>query len=69
MPPVMLRRVLRWGHLIASGVIGTYLYSPLSDDPIFYALTAYVVFPAMALSGLWMWNQGRIGRMFKRASS
>lgn len=66
MSPVMLRKALRWGHLIASGVLGTYLYSPWSENPVFAALVLYGVFPAMAVSGLWMWNQGRIGRLFKR---
>ena len=55
-----MRRFLTWGHFLASLIIGTYLYSPLSADPVFAAVTMYIVFPLMALSGLWMWNMGRI---------
>jgi len=46
-------------------MIGIYLYSPWSADPIFSAVVLYGVFPAMAASGLWMWNQGLINRWLK----
>lgn len=65
MKPVVVRRILRWGHIIASGLLGAYLYSPWSANPTFSAIVLYVAFPAMAVSGLWMWNQGRIARLFK----
>ena len=64
MAPATLRRTLRWGHIVASLVLGTYLYSPWSQQPAFAAVVLYGVFPFMALSGLWMWNQGRIARLF-----
>lgn len=64
MTPATLRKFLTWGHFIASLVIGTYLYSPWSADPVFKAVTLYIVFPGMALSGLIMWNMGRILRAF-----
>ena len=66
MKPVQIRKFLAWGHFIASLVIGTYLYSPLSADPVFKAITLYGVFPLMALSGLIMWNLGRVARLFDR---
>jgi hypothetical protein len=65
MTPAVTRRVLRWGHLAASGTIGLYLYSPWSADPIISAVVLYGVFPVMAVSGLWMWNQGLINRWLK----
>lgn len=64
MSPAKTRRSLRWGHIVASLVLGTYLYSPWSQEPVFAAIVLYAVFPLMALSGLWMWNQGRIARLF-----
>ena len=64
MTPATLRKFLTWGHFIASLVIGTYLYSPWSTYPVFKAVTLYIVFPGMALSGLIMWNMGRILRAF-----
>lgn len=65
MTPAVTRRALQWGHLAASGMIGTYLYSPWSSNPVFAGIFLYGVFPAMAVSGLWMWNQGRINRWLK----
>ena len=69
MSPATLRKVLRWGHMAASLVLGAYLYSPWSADPVFAAIVHYAVFPLMALSGLWMWNQGRIARLFRSGGS
>lgn len=69
MSPANTRKLLQWGHFAASGVIGTYLYSPWSAHPVLSGLTLYVVFPAMALSGLWMWNQGRINRFLRRRNA
>jgi hypothetical protein len=63
----LLRRALRWTHIVTAIVLGTFLYSPLAADPAFAAVTKFVAFPAMALTGLAMWQQGRIGRLMKRA--
>ncbi|WP_375573166.1 hypothetical protein ABWH92_06330 [Ahrensia marina] len=60
-----LRRTLRWVHIATSLVIGTYLYSPWSSDPTFTAIALYGVFPLMGLSGLAMWQQGRLARLLK----
>ncbi|MEL6920027.1 MAG: hypothetical protein AAFO77_03245 [Pseudomonadota bacterium] len=60
-----VRRTLRWVHIATSLVIGTYLYSPWSSDPTFSAITLYGVFPLMGLSGLAMWQQGRLARLLK----
>ena len=60
------RQWLRFGHLIASVLLGTFIYSPLREDPVFIATMQFVVFPAIALSGLWMWQQGRLSKL-KRA--
>lgn len=66
MKPVQIRKFLTWGHFVASLVIGTYLYSPLSAAPLFKVVTLYGVFPLMALSGLIMWNLGRVSRLFSK---
>lgn len=65
MSPTTLRRTLRWTHIATSAVIGTYLYSPWSSDPVFAAITLYGVFPLMGLTGLAMWQQGRLARWLK----
>lgn len=65
MKPASLRSLLRWGHIVAAAVIGTYLYSPWSDNAVLSFLTLWVVFPMMALSGLGMWQFGRLTRMMR----
>lgn len=64
MSPMTLRRTLRWFHILTSAVVGTYLYSPFAEDPTFAFITLYVVFPLMGLSGVAMWQQGKIARLF-----
>ena len=64
MTPVTLRKTLRWGHIVAALVVGAYLYSPLSANPVFAAFVLYAVFPLMAVSGVWMWKQGAIAKLF-----
>ena len=66
MTAAMLRKALRWAHIFASLLIGTYLYSPWSSEPLFQVLVLYAVFPFMAASGLLMWHQGRIARLLRR---
>jgi len=65
MNPARLRSFLIYGHIIGSLFVGTYLYSPLSANPAFSALVLFLVFPAMAASGLILWQQARITRWLK----
>lgn len=65
MSPMTLRRTLRWTHIVTAALIGTYLYSPWSANPVFAAVTLYGVFPVMALTGIAMWQQGRIAKWLK----
>jgi hypothetical protein len=60
------RIFVRWAHIIEAAIIGTYLYSPWSANPVFSAITLYVVFPLMALSGVLMWQQPRVMKLLKR---
>jgi hypothetical protein len=63
------RQWLRFGHLIASALLGTFIYSPLREDPVLIAIMQFVVFPAMAVSGVWMWQQGRLSRFARARAS
>ena len=65
MSPTGLRRTLRWVHIVTAALIGTYLYSPWSADPVFAAVTLYGVFPLMGLTGIAMWQQGRLARLLR----
>lgn len=64
--PSALRQLLRWTHIASSAIVGTYLYSPFSENAVFAALTLYVVFPFMALSGIAMWRQAAVMRLLGR---
>ncbi len=65
MAPTTVRRTLRWVHIATAGIVGTYLYAPWSADPVFSAITLYGVFPAMALTGVAMWQQGRLMKLMR----
>ena len=60
-----MRRTLRWTHIAAAVLIGTYLYSPWQANPVLAALVLYLAFPLMALSGLAMWQQPRLRRWLR----
>ena len=63
-----LRQVLRWFHIFGGIILGTYLYSPWSADPVFTAITLFVVTPGLAISGLLMWKQGAVSRFFRQSA-
>ena len=67
MRPTVLRQGLRWVHLGGAAILGTYLYSPWGADPTFHAIVAYGVFPAMALTGVILWQQRWLNRLLLRA--
>ena len=50
------RNILRWAHLIGALLIGTYIYSPLSELLWFQLLMQVAVIPILTLTGLWMWK-------------
>jgi hypothetical protein len=60
-----LRALMRALHLIGSALIGTFIYSPLSDVAWFAYLIQFGVIPLLSLSGIVMWQQGRIQRWLR----
>ena len=62
MSSASLRRVVRLLHVAAACALGTYLYSPLIDATWAARALQVGVFPAMAVSGLVMWQQARLRR-------
>ena len=58
-----LRRAVRLLHIAAACALGTYLYSPLIDAIWAARVLQIGVFPAMALSGVAMWQQARLRRL------
>ena len=56
-------------HLLAAAALGTFIYSPWRNNPTFYFVMSYGVFPFLALTGLWMWQFPRIKKLFKSAAA
>ncbi len=63
-----LRRMLRIGHLVLGAILVIYLYAPFHADPLFTDIIRYLVVPALAVSGMAMWQQGRLSRWSARRS-
>lgn len=68
MTPRLLRTILLATHLTAASTIGMALYSPLAGHPLRNAVMAYGLFPVLVVSGVGLWHQGRLTRLFRRAS-
>ena len=64
MRPTTQRKVLRLAHLAAGLYLGTYVFSPLHG--LGWAQTlAQVLAIGLLISGVVMWQQGRINRFFR----
>jgi hypothetical protein len=60
------RSILRFFHLILAIPILGYIYSPFENLPQYAPLTRFVFFPAIVLSGLWMWKGHLVKRLFSK---
>ncbi len=63
-----LRLTMRWVHILVAVAMGIYLYSPLGDDATYTALIQAVVFPVLGVSGVVMWQQGRIVKWWRQVN-
>ena len=61
-----LRLILRYTHLAAGILIGLFVYSPLGDVPAFEVLVQIALIPIVVLTGIWIWQQARVRRLFAR---
>jgi hypothetical protein len=68
MNAAQLRRMLRFAHLFLGAALVIYVYSPLHANPLFTDIIRYLAVPALVLSGVAMWQQGRISRWSVRRS-
>lgn len=62
------RSIIRWIHLVFSIPIFGYIYSPFKQLPNYAPATRYIFFPAMVLSGLWMWKGHVVRRLISKRS-
>jgi hypothetical protein len=63
------RNLMRWIHLLGSGAIGTFVYSPWRDEPTFVLSMRILVIPILTLTGLWMWQGYRLKKILKSSQS
>jgi hypothetical protein len=58
-----LRRVQRRAHLLAAAVLLAYVYAPLG--PELQDVVRFAAFPALAVTGIAMWQAARIRRALR----
>jgi hypothetical protein len=63
MTPSKLRRLQRSGHLLAAIALFAYVYTPLEAQ--LEDVVQFAVFPALALTGIGMWQAPRIRRALR----
>ncbi len=63
------RSIFRWIHIILSIPIYGYIYSPFEKLPDYATLTRFFFFPAMVLTGLWMWKGHLLRRLISKGSA
>jgi len=61
--------ILRWVHIVFAIPIFGYIYSPFEKLPDYAPPTRYIFFPAMVLSGLWMWKGHVVRRLLSKRSA
>lgn len=61
------RQVIRVGHIIEGVLIALFIYSPtLAANSTYTAVIQFVVFPAIAISGLLLWQQARVLKFMRQ---
>jgi hypothetical protein len=63
--PAKLRRAQRRAHLLAAAGLLAYVYAPLETE--LRDVVRFAVFPALALTGIAMWQAPRIRRISRRS--
>ncbi len=64
-----LRDKLRLIHILASVVLGMFIYSPWQSNPTLALLMSVGIFPILTLTGLWMWQASHINKWLKQVLS
>ncbi len=64
-----LRNQLRLFHILASVILGMFIYSPWRSNQTFAIAMSFAIFPILTLTGLWMWQGSRINKLLKQIPS
>lgn len=65
-PNKTTRTILRWTHVLVGFLIGVFVYTPAHNNEAFVLLMQAAVIPAVTITGVWMWQQARIRRLYRR---
>jgi hypothetical protein len=68
MSPTKFRSALRCSHIAIGVMLGGYICSPLHLDPTATLIVRLALLPLIGLTGIAMWQQGRLTRLFKKSS-
>lgn len=63
-----LRMIIRWVHIIGGSLTATFIYAPWGQEALFVGLMRWGVIPLLILSGLVLWQQGRLTKRLQRYS-
>ena len=63
------RSIFRWIHIICGIPIIGYIYDSPTDTPNYAWSIRSLFFPALVLSGLWMWKGHVVRRLFSIKSA
>jgi len=61
-----VRLILRWSHITVVLFLGAYFYSPLPELSWSKPLIQYAIIPYALLSGVAMWKQAWVMKLFKK---
>lgn len=64
-----LRNVVRLVHLLVAAFMAVFIYSPLRLDNTVTVIAQVLIVPVVALSGLVMWQQPAVVKLFNRRSA
>ena len=56
------RTILRYSHLLAGMLNVFFVYTPLGDVSAFQLLVRIILVPVIIITGVWMWQQARVGK-------
>ena len=62
-----LRQPVRALHIIEAIVLGAFIYGPWGDGSLLEAAIQFFFFPALGVSGVMLWQQPRLVKLFRKA--
>ena len=63
------RKIVRWVHIILSIPVVGYIYGPVGLIPTASIIVRWFIFPAIVLSGLWLWKGHFVKKWFRKKDS